>query len=283
VKIISWNINGLRAILSKNFVCDISSLDPDILCLQEIKVNPQQLLALDFLPQLPFKSFHPAERLGYSGTAIFARKTLNLVPFRLDCLGGCNVPHGTFTGQANNAPPQGLPLESPDSLIVPEEGRVQVVDCEKFFLVNVYVPNAGAELGRLGFRHRVWDPYFLSFLGALRAQKAVIVCGDFNVAHQEIDLACPSRNLRSAGFTDEEREGFSRYIFGGFWDVFRKFYPDKPHCYTWWSYRMNARQRNIGWRIDYFLASPEIFSEIKNVEIYPHIMGSDHAPVGIEL
>jgi exodeoxyribonuclease-3 len=172
--------------LSKNFVSDISSLDPDILCLQEIKVNPRQLLVLDFLPQLPFKSFHPAERLGYSGTAIFTRKTLDVVRFSLDYLSGCNVPHGTLPGQANNASPYGLSLESPDSLIVPGEDRCQIVDCEKFFLVNVCAPNAGAQLGRFVFRHGGWDPYFLSFLGALRAQEAVIVYGDFHVTHQEM-------------------------------------------------------------------------------------------------
>lgn len=283
MRIISWNVNGLRAILSKDFVRDVSSLDPDILCLQEIKVTPKQLVSFDFLPQMPFKSFHPAERLGYSGTAIFAKKTLDLVSFGLECFEGGNVPCGTFSNQANSALRYDKIFSTPDALIVPQEGRVQVVDCESFFLVNVYTPNAGAELGRLVFRHTIWDPYFLLFLEALRTQKAVIICGDFNVAHQEIDLACPSRNHRSAGFTDEEREGFSRYVFSGFCDVFREFYPDKPNCYTWWSYRMNARQRNVGWRIDYFLASREFFSKIKSIEIYLHIMGSDHAPVGIEL
>jgi exodeoxyribonuclease-3 len=270
MKIISWNVNGLRAILVKDFGRDMLTLDPDILCLQEIKVKLAQLPNLDFLPQFAFKYFHSAERSGYSGTAIFSKKKLAIASI------------GSNLSEANNVL-RGIWTSTPDTLIEPGEGRVQVVDCGNFFLVNVYTPNAGAELTRLAFRHKTWDPAFCLFLEALRAKKPVIACGDFNVAHREIDLANPERNHLSAGFTDEEREGFSRYIASGFADVFREFYPDKLDCYTWWSYRMAARQRNVGWRIDYFLASHGIILRIKNIEIYTNIMGSDHAPIGIEL
>jgi exodeoxyribonuclease-3 len=270
MKIISWNVNGLRAILAKDFERDILRLNPDILCLQEIKVKPAQLPSLDFLPQFTFKYFHPAERSGYSGTAVFSKKELAIALAENNPSDTRNVPRGTWG-------------PTPDTLIEPREGRVQVVDGEDFFLVNVYTPNAGAELVRLAFRYKIWDPAFCSFLETLRKKKPVITCGDFNVAHQEIDLTNPERNHLSAGFTDEEREGFSRYTASGFMDVFRKFYPHEPNCYTWWSYRMAARQRNVGWRIDYFLASEGIASRIKSIEIYANIMGSDHAPIGIEL
>jgi exodeoxyribonuclease-3 len=283
MKIISWNVNGLRAILGKNFERDISHLDPDILCLQEIKVKPLQLPNLDFLPQFPFKYFHPAERLGYSGTAIFSKKELAVTSASDGQSDVNDVPRGTLGEQSRNGLRLDHLVSMPDDSIEPQEGRVQVADCSDFFLVNVYTPNAGTELTRLAFRHKVWDPIFCVFLGTLREQKPVIVCGDFNVAHQEIDLASPERNHLSAGFTDEEREGFSRYVATGFKDIFRQFYPDKPDCYTWWSYRMLARQRNIGWRIDYFLASEAIASQMKNIEIYTNIMGSDHAPIGIQL
>jgi exodeoxyribonuclease-3 len=269
MKILAWNVNGLRAIFAKSFERDIFHLDPDILCLQEIKVKPTQLPNLDFLPQFAFKYFHPAERSGYSGTAIFSKKELAILSIDGERNDPNRVPHGTLAS-------------TPDALIEPREGRVQIADCEGFFLVNVDTPNAGAELTRLAFRHKTWDPAFCSFLEGLGMQKPVIICGDFNVAHREIDLAHPERNHLSAGFTDEEREGFSRYVAHGFMDIFREFYPNKPNCYTWWSYRMAARQRNVGWRIDYFLASQGIASQIKTIEIYTNIMGSDHAPIGIE-
>lgn len=275
MRIVSWNVNGLRAILAKNFAESIQFLDPDILCLQEIKVEPSQLPGSDFLQFLPFKYFHSAERLGYSGTAIFSK-----VPWKVFCAAPA------MGGEGHKI----FHLETPDLLINPQEGRIQVLDCDNggaggFFLVNVYTPNAngGAELKRLRFRYEVWDPAFCNFLEALRERKPVIICGDFNVAHQEIDLAHPECNYQAAGFTDEEREGFSHYIDRGFVDIFRKFYPQKPHCYTWWSYRMASRRRNIGWRIDYFLASQTVASEIKNIKIYADIMGSDHAPIAIEL
>jgi exodeoxyribonuclease-3 len=275
MKIVSWNVNGLRAIVAKNFEESLGCLDPDILCLQEIKAKPSQLPEGGFLHALPHKHFHPAERLGYSGTAIFSKKPYSVL----------NVETSNGNGIFGE-----LSFPRLDGLIEPQEGRVQVVDCahpkgESFFLVNVYTPNAngGGDLRRLEFRQGVWDPRFCAFLEHLRGLKPVIVCGDFNVAHREIDLAHPHQNHHSAGFTDEEREGFSRYIERDFVDVFRQFYPDRPNCYTWWSYRMRARQRNVGWRIDYFLASKEIASKIKNIEIHGHAMGSDHAPIAIEI
>ncbi|MDR0740585.1 MAG: exodeoxyribonuclease III [Puniceicoccales bacterium] len=283
MKIISWNVNGLRAILEKNFESDMLRLNPDILCLQEIKVKPTQLPNFDFLQQFAFKYFHSAERLGYSGTAVFSKKELTVTSNDDNQSDVANVLRGTLGEQSSNGLRLDHLVSMPDALIEPQEGRVQIADCKDFFLVNVYTPNVGAELTRLEFRHKAWDPTFCAFLGALREQKPVIVCGDFNVAHQEIDLASPERNHLSAGFTDEEREGFSHYIANGFKDIFRQFYPDKPGCYTWWSYRMAARQRNIGWRIDYFLASETIASQIKNIEIYTDVMGSDHAPIGIQL
>ncbi|MDR3317338.1 MAG: exodeoxyribonuclease III [Puniceicoccales bacterium] len=270
MKIVSWNVNGLRAILNKNFATDIQRLDPDILCLQEIKAKPSQLPPdSEFLPSLPFKYFHAAERLGYSGTAIFSKTPCKVLEAE-----------NFATNVANTQS-----LLFPDSMIEPQEGRVQVVDCGAFWLVNVYTPNAngGGELKRLSFRHEFWDPKFCEFLKALEYSKPIVTCGDFNVAHREIDLAHPEQNHRSAGFTDEERKGFSRYIGCDFVDIFRQFYPNKPNCYTWWSYRMSARQRNIGWRIDYFLISKLLAPAIKSIEIYADIMGSDHAPMGIEL
>ncbi|MDR1590672.1 MAG: exodeoxyribonuclease III [Puniceicoccales bacterium] len=285
MRIISWNVNGLRAILTKNCERDLLRLDPDILCLQEIKVKPAQLPTLDFWPQFAFKYFHSAERPGYSGTAIFSKSELTIAFTGNDRGDTSHVPCGTSEEVQRDGEILRQYIVTPDALIEPQEGRVQVADCGDFFLVNVYTPNAngGAELARLSFRHRIWDPAFFAFLTKLRVQKPVIICGDFNVAHQEIDLAHPERNHFSAGFTDEEREGFSRYIAHGFSDIFRQFYPDKPDCYTWWSYRMRARQRNVGWRIDYFLTSETISRCVKSVEIYNTILGSDHAPIGVDL
>lgn len=250
MNIVSWNVNGLRAILKKSFEADISSLNPDILCLQEIKASPSQLDNLSFLDPYPFKYYHSATRPGYSGTAIFSKIPLNLID-----------------------------EPTPDTLLDPQEGRIQAVDCGTFILVNVYTPNSGADLSRLDFRHDSWDPEFCRFIDTLQQMKPVLVCGDFNVAHQEIDLAHPESNHHSAGFTDEERLGFSRYLSHGWIDVFRHFYPQEPDCYTWWSYRMHARERNVGWRIDYFLASETAIPLVDSIQIAVDFLGSDHAPV----
>lgn len=246
----SWNVNGLRAILNKRFEADITSLDPDILCLQEIKASPHQLEDLTFLENYPYKYYHSATRPGYSGTAMLSKHQLT-------------------------------PIDdpTPDTLLDPQEGRVQAMDCKDFILVNVYTPNSGADLTRLTFRHEVWDPEFCRYIDTLRQEKPVFVCGDFNVAHEEIDLAHPESNHHSAGFTDEERLGFSRYTSHGWVDVFRHLYPEEKECYTWWSYRMRARERNVGWRIDYFLASEEALQQVESIQIATDCFGSDHAPV----
>ncbi|UPA28093.1 MAG: exodeoxyribonuclease III [Verrucomicrobiota bacterium] len=255
MKIATWNINGLRAILQKNFEVNVRELNPDILCLQEIKIQPSQIEELSsFLEEYPFRYYHSAERPGYAGTTVLSKTAL-----------------------------KERKGESPDVLIQPQEGRVQVLDVEEFYLVNVYTPNVGSELARLPFRSETWDPEFCAWIDTLRQERPVLVCGDFNVAHEEIDLAHPERCRGSAGFTDEERSGFDRYISRGWVDVFRSFYPDATDCYTWWSYRSAARQRNVGWRIDYFLASDDLLSNIRSIAIYPDCLGSDHAPVMLDL
>ncbi|OHE71165.1 MAG: exodeoxyribonuclease III [Verrucomicrobia bacterium GWC2_42_7] len=250
MKIISWNVNGLNAILKKDFSRDIALLEPDVLCLQETRVSNE--IGLDHLG-FAYHQYSYAEKKGYSGTAIFSKEKPKAA--RIIC-----------------------PCE-PE----PTEGRCVTFEYEQFFLVNVYVPNSGSELKRLWFRSHEWDPGFRQYLCELEKKKPVIACGDFNVAHQEIDLANPESNHFSAGFTDEERAGFSLLLQSGFEDIFRKLNPDKPKCYTWWSYRTAARKRNVGWRIDYFLTSPKLRPHIKDAYICQKIEGSDHAPVALEI
>ncbi|MDR0727580.1 MAG: exodeoxyribonuclease III [Puniceicoccales bacterium] len=254
MRIITWNVNGLRSILQKTFGDFIRDVDPDILCLQETKVSPDVIPDLGF-PQYGFRSFNCADRRGYSGTAMLSKFPPQFVDERMHL----------------------------ESLLPSHEGRVQVAEFKKFFLVNVYVPNAQAQLTRLALRHLQWDVEFAKYLSELDAKKPVLACGDFNVAHQSIDLARPEENRGNAGFTDEEREGFSNILKQGFVDVFRMKNPDDIAAYTWWSYRCGARARNVGWRIDYFLASQRIISDIGECRILSHVMGSDHAPVLLEL
>ena len=253
MKILSWNVNGLRAILQKDFEEKIRNLDLDVLCLQEIKAFGNQIEP-DILSFLPHKIYNSACRAGYSGTAIFSKKEI--------------FPVSTA---------------SIENTIIPNEGRVIAVEFPTFFLVNVYTPNSGAELLRLNFRTQIWDPAFGLFLKKLEKSKPVIACGDFNVAHQEIDLANPNANHFSAGFTDAERAGMSWYLQNGLVDVFRYFFPSESKAYTWWSYRALSRQRNVGWRIDYFLASQIFLEKIKKIAILKEISGSDHAPVLLEI
>ena len=253
VRIVTWNVNGLRAVAKKGALSGLDELAPDVLCFQEIKANESQIDALDLFPEFPYRYLHPADRPGYSGTAIFSKYAFE----RFDEF-------------------------SPDALIEPQEGRVGSADFGQFYLVNVYTPNSGGELARLDFRSATWDPEFCAFIDRLKQQKPVIVCGDLNVAHQPIDLSHPEQNVGFAGFTDEERMGFSRYLAHGWIDVFRYFYPDATECYTWWSYRSGARQRNIGWRIDYFLASEDMLPHLKNITICAQCLGSDHAPILLE-
>jgi len=255
-KLISWNVNGIRAAIKKGFLDFIEKYNPDILCLQETKARPEQV-ELN-LSRYPFKYWNWAEKKGYSGTAIFSK----IEP--LDVA-------------------DGLDIFKHDS-----EGRVITLEYKDYYLVNVYTPNSKRELTRLPYRYQEWDPDFLNYVWSLEKNKPVIFCGDLNVAHTEIDLANPKTNKTTksspgnAGFTNEEREGFDNIVARGFVDTFREFNSGSGH-YSWWSYRANARQRNIGWRIDYFCLSPQLRTQLHNSMILPEVMGSDHAPILMEL
>jgi exodeoxyribonuclease-3 len=249
VKLLSWNVNGLRAGLKKNFLEFIEAEQPDILCLQETKCSPDQVEQL--WPAHYTTYWNSAVKPGYSGTAIFTRHR----PVQV-------MPH--------------LGIAEHD-----QEGRVLTAEYDDFYLVNVYVPNSKRELTRLAYRQQ-WDQDFLKFLKKLEKKKPVIWCGDLNVAHTEIDLANPKANVKNHGFTPEERAGFTAFVTAGFIDTFREFETGGGH-YTWWSQMGTARQRNIGWRLDYFLISQALRPRLKKAYILPHIMGSDHCPVAIEL
>ena len=255
-KFISWNVNGIRAAIKKGFLDFVEKYNPDILCLQETKARPEQV-ELE-LPRYPFKYWNWAEKKGYSGTAIFS------IIEPLDVV-------------------DGLAISKHDS-----EGRVITLEYTDYYLVNVYTPNSKRELTRLPYRYQEWDPDFLNYVGSLEKNKPVIFCGDLNVAHTEIDLANPKTNKTTksspgnAGFTNEEREGFDNIVARGFVDTFREFNSGSGH-YSWWSYRANARERNIGWRIDYFCLSPQLRTKLHNSMILPEVMGSDHAPILMEL
>ena len=250
MKIISWNVNGIRAVIKKGFYDFIDEYKPDILCLQETKAHPEQVdIKLD---QYPHQFWNSAEKKGYSGTAIFSKKE----PLSVK----------------NN-----IGIDKHDN-----EGRVIAVEFEDYFLVNVYTPNSKRELLRLEYRSQEWDVDFLKYLKKLDEEKPVIFCGDLNVAHKEIDLKNPKTNKRNAGFTDEERLGFDNYIESGFIDTFREFEKGEGH-YTWWSYMFNSRAKNVGWRIDYFCISQILRSKLAKSYILKDVMGSDHAPVAIEI
>ncbi|WP_053985865.1 exodeoxyribonuclease III [Niameybacter massiliensis] len=249
MKCISWNVNGLRAVVQKNFMEFFNEVDADILCLQETKMQHGQL-ELD-LPGY-HQYFNYAEKKGYSGTAIFTKQE---------------------------------PLEVKLGLGIPEldtEGRVITLEFENFYFVTVYTPNAQSELARIDFR-MMWEDAFRTYLVELDQKKPVIICGDLNVAHQEIDLKNPKTNRGSAGFSDEERGKFTELLASGFTDTYRHFNPDQEGAYTWWSYRFKAREKNAGWRIDYFLVSNRLQEQVETATIYNEVMGSDHCPVGIEL
>ena len=253
MKIVSWNVNGIRAIAKKSFFNDIESLGSDILCLQEIKALENQV-AETLKPLSGYYIFsNSADKPGYSGTAIISKiKPLNVT--------------------------KGIDIQEHDT-----EGRVLCLEFNSWFLVNVYVPNSGSELKRLGYRQE-WDKAFYNYLKNLESIKPVIVCGDLNVAHKPVDLARPKDNYnKSAGYMQEEIDGMDRLTGGGLADTFRRLNPDATQRYTWWSYRAGARSKNIGWRIDYFLVSESYLKEVKNAFIMEEITGSDHCPVGIEL
>lgn len=249
MKCISWNVNGLRACVGKGFADVFASLDADFFCLQETKLQAGQIA-------LPLPGYHQfwnyAEKKGYSGTAIFAKEQPLSVVY-------------------------GIGEEALDT-----EGRLITLEYPDFYLVTCYTPNAQPELARIDHRLK-WDEAFRAHLTALDRKKPVIACGDLNVAHQEIDLKNPAANRGNAGFSDQERESFSRLLAAGFTDTFRYRNPDATGAYSWWSYRFNARKNNAGWRIDYFLVSDRIAGNITATPIYSEITGSDHCPVGLEL
>ena len=249
MRLISWNVNGLRACVGKGFLDFFHEIRADAVCLQETKMQPGQLtLELEGYSQY----WNSAVKKGYSGTAVFTKKT---------------------------------PVSVKNGMDIPEhdnEGRVITCEYEDFYLVTVYTPNAQSELARLDYR-MAWDDAFREYLLELDAKKPVIVCGDMNVAHREIDLKNPGPNRGSAGFTDEEREKFTRLLDAGFTDSFRYLHPDLTGAYSWWSYRFKARQNNAGWRIDYFLVSDRIKDKIVTASILPEVMGSDHCPVMLEI
>ena len=249
MRFVSWNVNGLRAALKKGFMESFKDLDADAFCLQETKMQEGQAI-LD-LPGYE-QYFYSAEKKGYSGTAVFTRVKPLSVSY-------------------------GIGIEEHDN-----EGRVITMELPDVYLVTVYTPNSKNALARLDYR-MVWEDAFRTFLLDLRAKKPVVVCGDLNVAHTEIDLKNPKTNRKNAGFTDEEREKMTELLQAGFTDTFRALYPDKTGVYTWWSYLRKARETNAGWRIDYFLVSDRLAPKIKEATIHNEVFGSDHCPVGLVL
>ena len=252
MRLISWNVNGIRAALKKGLADFLADTSPDVLCLQETKARPEQVdLPLEFGPYRAY--WNSAEKKGYSGTAVFTRQTP--ISVRNDI---------------------GVAVHD-------KEGRVITAEFPDFHLVNVYTPNAQDQLRRLDYRMR-WDRAFRKHLSDLgKTGKPVIFCGDLNVAHQEIDLARPKENRHSAGFSDEERTSFTRLLKGGFVDSFRHLHPDRTDAYSWWSFRAGARARNVGWRIDYFGVANDLADRIKDASILPEVHGSDHCPVTLEI
>ena len=249
MKLISWNVNGLRACVQKGFVDIFKELDADIFCLQETKLQEGQI-------ELELPGYHQywnyAKKKGYSGTAIFTRK---------EPLGAA----------------YGIGVEEHD-----QEGRVITLEYEDFYVVTCYTPNSQDQLARLDYRMD-WEDAFLAYLDRLKEQKSVIFCGDLNVAHQEIDLKNPKTNRNNAGFTDQEREKFSTLLSHGYIDTFRYFYPDTAQIYSWWSYRFKAREKNAGWRIDYFVTSADLKEKLTDAKIHTEILGSDHCPVELDI
>jgi len=251
MKAVSWNVNGIRSVLTKGFLEYLEQESPDIIALQEVKATEEQFPAKLDLQSLGYQVYwNAAERKGYSGTAVFSK----IKPL--------SVRYG-----------YGMPEHD-------TEGRIITLEFEDYFFVTVYTPNAKRELERLEYR-QLWDSLFLDYLRRLEVDKPVIICGDLNVAYEDIDLTNPRENRGNAGFTDEERDGFRKFLWNGFIDTFRHFYPDKTGEYSWWSNFSNCRGRNIWWRIDYFLVSSALKPRLESAFIRPEIKGSDHCPVGI--
>ena len=249
MKLVSWNVNGLRACMGKGFPEFLRAADPDILCLQETKMQREQA---DFTLEGYEEYWNSAEKKGYSGTAVFTKERPLSVSY-------------------------GIGLPEHDS-----EGRVITAEYPEFYLVNVYTPNSQQELARLSYRME-WEDAFRGYLKALDAKKPVVVCGDMNVAHEEIDLKNPKTNRKNAGFTDEERQKMTELLASGFTDTFRMLYPDWEGVYSWWSYRFRAREKNAGWRIDYFLVSDRLKDRVADSRIDTGVFGSDHCPVELIL
>lgn len=245
MKLISWNVNGIRACVSKNFMDFFNEVDADIFCLQETKLQENQI---DLQLEGYFQYWNYAKKKGYSGTAIFTKKEPLSVTY-------------------------GINIEEHD-----QEGRVITLEFEDFYMVTVYTPNSQSELKRLDYRMK-WEDDFRSYLKKLDERKPVIVCGDLNVAHKEIDLKNPKTNRKNAGFTDEERNKFTELLNEGFIDTFRYFYPEEANIYSWWSYRFRAREKNAGWRIDYFCTSEKLKERLVSAKIHTDVLGSDHCPV----
>ncbi|MBQ8980498.1 MAG: exodeoxyribonuclease III [Eubacterium sp.] len=249
MKFISWNVNGLRACMNKGFAEYFDSIDADIFCVQETKLQEGQI---DFAPDGYNCYWNYADKKGYSGTAIFAKeKPINVT--------------------------YGIGIDEHD-----HEGRVITLEYDSFYFITVYVPNSQNELKRLDYRMK-WEDDFLSYIKKLDEKKPVIYCGDLNVAHKEIDLKNPKTNRKNAGFTDEERAKFTAVLENGFTDTFRHFYPDAEGIYSWWSYRFKARENNAGWRIDYFVTSERLNDKLTGAEIHTDIFGSDHCPVELDI
>lgn len=251
--LVSWNVNGIRAIIKKDFLKDIKAMDPDILCLQETKGQPEEVkTALMLLPQYEAFVNSSKEKKGYSGTAILTKQKPLSVTYDLG-------------------------IDAHD-----QEGRVITAEFADFYLITVYTPNSGEDMKRLDYR-QTWDMAFRDHVRALEEKKPVIICGDLNVAHTEMDLARPKANLnRQSGYTEEEIEGMNRLLEVGFFDSFRHFHPDEIK-YSWWNYKYGARERNVGWRIDYFLVSNQLKDRAVGADIYNDLLGSDHCPVGLKL
>ncbi|MCL2050669.1 MAG: exodeoxyribonuclease III [Lachnospiraceae bacterium] len=249
MKLISWNVNGIRACIGKGLMDFFNQADADVFCLQETKVSPGQI-------ELPLSGYHQfwnyAVKKGYSGTAIFTKQE------------PLNVHYGMDINEHD------------------QEGRIIALEMADFYIVTIYTPNSKEQLLRLDYR-MIWEEAFLAYLKKLEEHKPVIFCGDLNVAHKEIDLKNPKSNRRNAGFTDEEREKFTNLLNAGFIDTYRHFYPDIEGAYSWWSYRFQARTRNVGWRIDYFVVSEALKERLADALIYQDVHGSDHCPVGLVL
>jgi len=260
MKLVSWNVNGIRACVKKGFEEFFSKADADIFCVQETKMqiadseNSQDIKGIINMPIFNnyFSYWNSAQKKGYSGTAIFTKKEPISITY-------------------------GIGIEEHD-----KEGRVITLEFKDFYMVNIYTPNSKRELERLDYR-QIWEDEIRKYLLDLKKKKPVIMCGDLNVAHKEIDLKNPKTNRRNAGFTDEERKKMTELLNAGFTDSFRYLYPEKQDAYTWWSYMGHAREKNVGWRIDYFIVSNDIKDKIDEAEIYQDIMGSDHCPIGLEI